>query len=76
MRATDLLRSKCGGGRRSKISKQKVNVLRHTRGRLSLLHSTPLRLGLFRFPGPCSLGLAGGAMEARRWWDAVEVGRE
>ena len=39
-------------------------------------YSTPLRLGLFRFPGPCSLGLAGGAMAARRWWDTVEVGRE
>ena len=37
-------------------------------------YSTPLRLGLFR--GPVPLGLAGRTMEARQWWDAVEVGRE
>ena len=50
-----------GGGH--ELSKKTVNVLRHTRGRCP--YPTPLRLGLFRFPGPCSLGLVGEAVVGR-----------
>jgi len=42
------------------------NVRRHARDRLLLPcpYSTPL--GMFRFPGPAPLGLAGGAMDVVR----------
>ena len=68
VRATDRLRSECGGGRRHKISKKKVNVLRHTRGRLSLLHSPapgPVPVPRSLLPGLGRRGHGGEAVVGR-----------
>ena len=65
-----------------KIRKKKVNVLHHARDRMLLPCSYAtfwgLHLDLLSGPGsaPLPLGLAGRAMGARRWWDAVAAGLE
>ena len=65
-----------GRGQRRAAAIRK-NVRRHARDRLLLLPPLDLRLGLglFRFPGPAPLGLAGGAMDVRLRFLHGKVGR-